>query len=199
MPRLLTLKSMLRRTLPLAVALLYLPATAFAEGMPQLDFANPLTKSQVVWGTLIFVVLYLLLSRWALPQVAEVLELRATTIEGNLEAARKAKVEADAAVAELTAATRAAQSEAQAQIAASVAASKDAADAQTVALNAKLEDQLRSAERQIAAARAAAVGALRQVATDTARDVITRLTGIVPQGQAVDTAVNAALAVRGQV
>ena len=37
--------------------------------MPQLDFANPLTTSQVVWGAIIFVVLYVLLSRIGLPKV----------------------------------------------------------------------------------------------------------------------------------
>ena len=44
--------------------------------MPQLDFANPLTIAQIVWLAIIFFTLYLLLSRWALPQVAEVLEVR---------------------------------------------------------------------------------------------------------------------------
>ena len=39
--------------------------------MPQLDFANPLTTSQVVWGAIIFVVLYILLSRIALPKVGD--------------------------------------------------------------------------------------------------------------------------------
>ena len=31
-----------------------------AQGMPQLDFANPLTLSQVVWGAIIFIVFLLL-------------------------------------------------------------------------------------------------------------------------------------------
>ena len=34
--------------------------------MPQLDFTTPLTTSQVVWGAIIFVVLYILLSPDAL-------------------------------------------------------------------------------------------------------------------------------------
>ena len=76
------------------------------EGMPQLDFKNVLLRSQVVWLVIIFVLLYVLLSRWALPKIATVLEKRASTIEGDLNAARSAKASADAAVAELTAKTR---------------------------------------------------------------------------------------------
>jgi len=97
----------------LAAALLLLPTTAFAaEGMPQLDFANKLTLAQVVWGAIIFVVLYLLLSRWALPQVGGVLATRAAAISGDLDTARAAKAKADAAIAELTDATQRARAEA---------------------------------------------------------------------------------------
>ncbi|MCW3476706.1 F0F1 ATP synthase subunit B family protein [Limobrevibacterium gyesilva] len=178
-----------------------LSSTAFAEeakkGMPQLDATNPLILSQVVWLAIIFLALYLLLSRWALPQVAEVLEARAATIGRDLDAARAAKAAADEAVAELTKATRTAQAGAQAEIAGAVAAAKDAAAAQSAQLNAKLDAQLDAAERQIAGARTAALGALRQVATDTASVVVSRLTGIAPDVHAVDSAVGAALAARG--
>ena len=40
-----------------------------AQGMPQLDFKNPLTTSQVVWGVLIFIVLLTL--SVAAPRVAK--------------------------------------------------------------------------------------------------------------------------------
>ena len=165
-------------------------------GMPQLDFANPLTIAQVVWLAIIFVVLYLLLSRWALPQVGAVLEQRANRIQGDLEAAKSAKASADAAVVELTAATRQAQVTAQAEIAGAVAAASEAAAAQAAMLNARLEKQLADAEGRINAARAAAVGALRSVATDTAAAVVTRLVGIAPSAGSVEQAVDAALAAR---
>jgi F-type H+-transporting ATPase subunit b len=166
-------------------------------GMPQLDFANKLTISQVVWLAIIFVVLYLLLSRWALPQVGAVLEMRAARIAQDLDAARAAKAQADGAVAELTAATRAAQATAQAEIAGAVAAAKEAAAAQAVTLNADLERQLAAAEARIGAARTAAMGALRQVAGETAVDVIARLTGTEADRGQVDQAVGTVLAARG--
>jgi len=168
------------------------------KGMPQLDFHNPLTISQVVWLAIIFLVLYVLLSRWALPQVAGVLEARAATIAGDLEAARRAKASADASIAELTKATQEAQASARAEIGAAVDAAKAAADAQSATLNARLEAQLAAAETQIASARASAMGALRQVAAETTSVVVARLTGASANAGAVDAAVGRALAARGQ-
>src|SRR6202043_1717252 len=54
------------------------------------------------------------------------------------------------------------------------------------------------AERQIAAARATALGALRQVATETATTVVNRLTGMAPDVRAIDPVVGTGLAARGQ-
>lgn len=188
----------------LGVALLLAPATAFAQeppssgGMPQLDFHNPLTTSQVVWLTIIFVVLYLLLSRWALPMVGTVVEQRAGTIDGDLEKARHAKAESDAAVAELTLATRKAHADAQARIADSLAEAKAAAAKQAEAMNARLDAQLRQAEQQIHAARQSAMAALRQVAGEAATNVVARLTGQAPSSQTVDAEVGTLVAARTQ-
>jgi F-type H+-transporting ATPase subunit b len=179
-----------------SVAFAAAPAAEKKGGMPQLDFGNPLTISQVVWLAIIFLVLYLLLSRWALPQVGAVLEMRASRIAADLEAAKAAKTQADAAVAELTAATRDAQATAQAEINAAVTSAKDAAAAQAATLNARLEKQLTEAEVRINAARGAAMGALRSVATDTAAAVVTRLVGTAPADGAVQAAVDGALAAR---
>ena len=84
--------------------------------MPQLDFSTPLTTGQVVWGAVIFVVLYLLLSRWALPQVGAVLEKRAVHIAATSTRRRRRRRRPTRAVAELTAATASARAEAQAAV-----------------------------------------------------------------------------------
>lgn len=189
---------------PLHAALLAFPllssgalaAGGGGAGMPQLDFANPLTKAQVIWGAIIFVVLYLLLSRWGLPQVASVLAEREGKIAGDLEAARAAKDRADTAVRDLTEATAKARAEAQAAIAAATDQAKQAAATQAASLNERLEAQLGEAEARITAARAAAMGALNQAARDTAETVITRLTGVPADGPALDRAIAGALAAR---
>lgn len=164
--------------------------------MPQLDFANPLTIAQVIWMLLIFGGLYMLLSRWALPQVASVVEGRAARIEGDLDTARAAKAEADAAVAEITAASRQAQTEAQAEIARAVAQAKAEAAEQTRQANERLDAQLAEAERRIGEARTAAMGALRQVASETAATVVTRLTGKPADPRVVVEAVGDVMAAR---
>ncbi|WP_428488276.1 F0F1 ATP synthase subunit B' [Rhodopila sp.] len=177
--------------------LLMLPAAAMAQGMPQLDFNSPLTISQVVWGAIIFVVLYLLLSRQGLPLVASVLEERAAHIGSDLESAHAARTRADAGIGEATAATAKARAESQAAINAALNEAKQAAAAQSEALNARLDVRLHEAEAQIAQARTAALGALRQVATDTAVSVVTRLTGAAPDNARLDTAIGTALSARG--
>lgn len=186
----------MRRIAVVALALLTLPAAAMAEGMPQLDFKNPLTISQVVWLAIIFAILYQLLAHWALPQVAAVLEARAEAISRDLEAARQAKAESDAAVASLTVATQQAQAAAQAEIASAVAAAKQVTASQSAELHARLDAQLAEAEQRIDAARTAAMGALRQVATETAAVMVARLTGQPAAAATLEAAVNDALAAR---
>jgi F-type H+-transporting ATPase subunit b len=181
-----------------AAFMLLLPAVArAAEGMPQLNFANPLTTAQVVWGAIIFALLYILTSRFALPKVGEVLDARATRISTDLETAHQAKTRSDAAVEEMTQATAKARADAQATINAELDKAKARAAAQTATLNERLDRQLADAETQISAARNAAMGALRQVATETATTVVTRLTGSTPDHARVDTAIGGALGARG--
>jgi F-type H+-transporting ATPase subunit b len=188
------------RALILASSALLLPVAGRAaeKGMPQLDFANPLTVSQVVWGAIIFVLLYVLMSRWALPKVATVVDARHASITGDLETARMAKAEADRAVRELTDATRQARAEAQAEVASATQRAKAEAAAKAAEMNQRLDAQLVEAEGRIGQARAAAMGALRQVAGETATAVITRLTGRAPDAATVDHAVGDLLAASGQ-
>lgn len=163
---------------------------------PQIDFANPLTKSQVVWLGIIFLALYLLLDHWALPQVGGVLEARASRIEADLDAARAAKASADAAVAEFTAVTRKAQADAMAEVTGAVEAAKAEAAAQAAIANQRLEQQLADAEKRIEAAKAASVGALHEVAIATTTDVVTRLAGFAPDASVIEHAVGRALTAR---
>lgn len=186
------------RIIPLLGAgLLMLPAAAMAKGMPQLDFSTPLTISQVVWGAIIFIVLYVMLSKTGLPLVASVLEERAAKIAKDLDEARAAKASADVGMTEAEQATAKARAEAQAAINAALEEAKKAAAAQSEALNARLEKQLQDAEAQIGQARASAMSALRQVATETAVTVVTRLAGTTPDAASLDGAIASALAARG--
>lgn len=188
-----------------AIALAAMPVAAFAAdphgggggGMPQLRFNDPMLIAQVVWLLIIFGVLYYLMSQIALPRVAEVLENRRNRIEGDLEAARTAKASADAAMEEHRVATARARAEAQAAIATAVQQAQDEAAKRADVLNAKLNAQIAEAESRIGAARDAAMGALRQVSTDTAEALVAKLMGSADRN-AVDAAVGRTLAARGQ-
>jgi F-type H+-transporting ATPase subunit b len=190
--------SRLRLIAPLAAGLFAIPLLARAEGgLPQLDFGNILTSYQVIWGVVIFAILYVLASRTALPMVESVLEARAKRIAGDLEGARDAKARADAGIQAAADATAKARSEAQSAINAAVESSKQAAAAQSAVLNERLDKQLKEAEGQIAAARGAALAALPGVASDTAVALITRLTGVAPDSVRLRDAIDAAMAARG--
>ncbi len=180
----------MRRLYLAGIALFLMAAGPEKEGMPQLNFKTPLTVSQVVWGAIIFSLLYVLLSKWALPKVGTVLVDRRTRINGDLDTARAAKTQADAAVAELTEATRRARTESQTAIATATQQAKTEAAAKAAVMNERLDAQLSEAEGRIAAARAAGMGALQQVAADTAVAIVTRVTGHAPEGDIVDRTVS---------
>ena len=189
----------------LAATLAALPGLAQAAadhaeqsgGMPQLAFGNPMTIAQVVWMLIIFGLLYYVMVRYALPQVEGVLEARRARIEGDLDTARAAKNRADSALAELRAASAKARAEAQAAVATATQQANAEAQAHADALSARLTAQIEAADARIAASRDAAMGALRQVATDTTESVITRLLGTSERG-AAERAVDMELATRGQ-
>jgi F-type H+-transporting ATPase subunit b len=171
---------------------------AHAEGsMPQFDFRNPLLVAQIVWGTIIFVGMYVSFTRIGLPHVAAVLTAREQTIGGDLEQARIAKEKADRAVAELNEARRVAYAEAQTALSAATQKAKDVAAVKAEEVNAKLDQQLADSEKQIAAARADAMSALREAAADTAEMLVGRLAGRPADAHAVRVAVADALAARG--
>ncbi|EKM98268.1 MULTISPECIES: F0F1 ATP synthase subunit B family protein [Acidocella] len=185
------------RRISTALLLALAPSAALAEGkMPQMDFSNPLTLDQVGWMAVILVVLYLLLSRWGLPQMGKVLENRAAIIARDLAAARAAKQDADRAVALLTATLASARANAQAEVAKAVADAKAQAASKAAALNAELEAKLAESEARIEAARASAMAAIKPVAAQAASEILLKLTGAVPEQSELSQRVEDALAAR---
>jgi len=183
------------RRLALAAGLSLCPAIAMAaSSMPQMDFSNPLTTSQVVWMAVILAVLYLLLAQWGLPAMGKILARRAATIEADLNAARAAKAEADKAVADLNKTMKDARAAAQSKMATAVAEAKAQALAESQALAARLEAQLADSEAQIAGAREAAIAAIKPVAAEVATEILLRLTGRKPEAAALTPEIDAAYA-----
>lgn len=165
--------------------------------MPQLAFTDPLMISKLVWLLIIFGLLYFVLKTYALPQVASVLDERAALIAADLNAARDAQASGEAALAEIRASTAAARAEAQAAIASAMVEAQLKSAQQAAEINARLAAQVSEAEARVRAARDQAMGALREVAGETATAMLTRLSITAPAND-VTAAVDRA-ASRGSV
>ena len=144
----------------------------------------------------LFVVLYILMARVALPRIGNVLSARQEKIDDNLEAAEQlrtqAKADADAYTSELTKAREAARA---AIASATREVSSDAA-AKSEALGQRLTQQIKAAEAEIEKAKATARTSIREAAIGVAQTATQRLIGSAPADQATAAAVDRALHAR---
>lgn len=138
---------------------------------------------QLVWLVLIFGLLYVLMSRLALPRVGGIIENREARIAADLDASRDMQAKAQAAAAANDENLRLRREEAQAigrdaqqKIAAETAAQRTLAETQAA-------EKIRAAEERIAAAKAQALGNVEQIAVDAAAAIVQKLSGA-----SVDTA-----------
>lgn len=170
-----------RFLLSAAAPLAALPGRAVAEGMPQLHFKDPLLQGQVVWGAIIFIIFYLLLSRSALPRVADVIKARETRIQSDLDLARRARKDADQAQKELCEAREKASEDANATIQSIRETTRDAIRVQAEETAARLEAEIKNAEAQIILSRNNALSSINEVASSTAVTLAERLIGTADQ------------------
>ena len=165
----------------------HVPAGEHGGGFP--PFQKDTFASQLLWFTLVFVTLYLLMSRFALPRIGSILEHRRQRIEGDLAEAQRLKDESDAAIAAYQQALADARSRAQAL--ANETRQRAAAEAEKSrkALDATLNTRIADAEKIIADKRAAAMLNVQDIATEAAVAIIERLIGVAPADQQVAQAV----------
>jgi F-type H+-transporting ATPase subunit b len=132
---------------------------------------------QLVWLALTFGLLYLLLKRFALPRVGEVIEERRDRIQRDLEKAEKLKVETEQALATYEAAL----AEARAKGNAIAKTMRDELSAEVekerAAVDAHIAGKLADAEAQIAQSKTKAMASVADIAADTAAAVVARLLG----------------------
>lgn len=144
-------------------------------GMPQLNPA--VFMPQLFWLAIVFIGLYIVMSKVALPRVNEVFDARATRIANDLDQAAALKQQAEAAMqayekAQSEARTKAAELVRQTE--AAMAAQKSSRETQ---LGRELGDRLKAAETRIASAKSAALGNLTQMSSEVARAAVERLIG----------------------
>lgn len=171
-------------------------AAALAEetakkGMPQF---NPNTMpSQLFWLIVCFALLYVVMSKVIVPTLGGTIEARAAKIQGDLDAAARARDEAKSALTHYERSLADARAEAQ-------RANRVAADIVSAASNARMAEigtriggEIAAAERRIAAAREAAMGNVRTMAVEVAQAAFGKLVGGQADAARVDALVGQAL------
>ncbi|MFV0280628.1 MAG: F0F1 ATP synthase subunit B' [Rhodoblastus sp.] len=140
-------------------------------------FDSTYFSSQLIWLTLIFGALYLLMSRVALPRVAGILKARGDTISNDLQTAKTAQGKAEAAGADLEKTLAEAKGKAQAmgQEAHQNLAAETEAKRKT--LEGELNAKLAAADAQIAETKAKAMANVEAVAKDAAAAIVEHITG----------------------
>jgi F-type H+-transporting ATPase subunit b len=156
-------------------------------------FEKSTFASQLVSILIAFVALYLIVSRIALPRVGRVIDERQNAIDGDLAAAQKLKDESDNALKAYESELAAARSRAQAISAETRDKLNAASEAERKTLEDRLSLKLAEAEKTIAATRETAMSNVRGIAADAAAAIVQRLTGVLPDGTAVNSAVDASL------
>lgn len=132
---------------------------------------------QLVWLALTFGLLYVLLKRFALPRVGEVIEERQERIKRDLEKAEKLKVDTEQALANYEQALAEARTKAN-------AIAKDVrdklaseVDKERAAVDAQIAKKVADAEARIAQSKAKAMANVSDIAADTASAVVAKLLG----------------------
>ena len=145
--------------------------------------------SQVVWLVISFVLLYVLMSKVALPRIGSILADRSKRIADDISAAQQFKERSDAAHAAYEKALADARTRAQSIANATREQQQAAAEATNKRLEAELHERLAAAEKSIAGTRAAAMGNVGAIATEAASAIVERLIGETPSAHDVAAAV----------
>jgi len=155
--------------------------------MPQLDIGS--FAPQLVWLAITFILLYVLMSRVALPRIGDVLEERQSRIARDIEEADRLRRESEEAIRTYDAALADARAKAQAL----AGDAKQKAQGEAAARNAELERQLATqtedADRRIREMAARAQGEVAGIATEAAQAIASRLIGSPVSADAAKAAV----------
>ena len=147
--------------------------------------------SQIVWLTIVFGLLYWLMSKVALPRVGAILENRRSRIEGDLADAARMQQQATAAGAAYDSKLAEAKARAQALAQQTHEELLAADEAKRHALEAELNGKMAAAESQITETKTRAMGNVQGIARDAAAAIVEHLTGKPADQGAIDAAVSA--------
>ena len=150
-------------------------AEASGPGMPQLDFST--WGNQIFWLVITLVVIYIILSRVALPRIASVLAERQGTITNDIAAAEDLKAKAQDAEAAYDKALIDARAEAGRIVAETKAGIQADLDKAIATADTKIAAKAAEGEKVIAEIRAGALDNVKVVAKDTAKEIVAAMGG----------------------
>lgn len=150
--------------------------------------------STLFWLLVVFLTLYWLMSRIALPRVSNTIEKRNETIAADLDRASLMQKKAE----EAGVAYQSALSKARSNAVAIGQQAKDKAAAEAAerrkATEQEVATRIAAAEQQIATTKQAAMGNVEAIATDAAASIVEHLSGVAPSPDQVREAVRRAVA-----
>jgi F-type H+-transporting ATPase subunit b len=155
---------------------------------PPLDATS--FPSQLFWLVIFFGALYFLMSRLVLPKLGAILTRRKAQVDGDLARAQALKDETEAAVRHYEKAL--ADAKANANDIARDTKSKVTAeiDGEQATLDGALSKKIKDAEARVAKAKAKAMESVETIASNSAADIVSKLTG----GTTTKTAIAKAIA-----
>jgi F-type H+-transporting ATPase subunit b len=146
-----------------------------AGAFPPMDATT--YPSQIFWLVVFFGLLYVLMSRLALPRMAQVLERRHSAIAGDLAKASALKNETELAIQSYEKALADARAGAQAIASETRARIGGEVESERAALDKTLAARIADAEARIAASKTLAMKDGGDVAAETAAEIVAELTG----------------------
>jgi F-type H+-transporting ATPase subunit b len=156
------------------------------HGFP--PFQSEHFPSQLVWLAISFVLLYVLMSRIALPRIGAIMAERGRLISDDLGAAERLKEQSNAAHSAYEKAL--ADARARAQTIASTTREQHARAAEDMhkRLESQLHERLAAAEQTIAKRRGVAMSNVRTIAGEAASAIVERLIGQQPRQEEIAAA-----------
>ena len=151
------------------------PAEHGSGGLPQFQFEH--WAGQIGYLLILFVVLYLLVSKVFAPRLRKVMDERADTISNAVATARQVQAEAAGQAAEAQAEVAKARADARAMAAAAKARVAEEANARQASEEAVVNARIAEAEAAIGKTRDAAMSNVSTIAADTTAAMVERLTG----------------------
>ncbi|MEO8668406.1 MAG: F0F1 ATP synthase subunit B [Bauldia sp.] len=149
--------------------------------------------SQLLWLAITFVLLFWILSKFAIPRIKGILADRRDRIAGDLDAAEKMKLQSEQAIANYEKALAEARANANRIAEGARDESKAASAKQRAVIEAGLGKQLAEAEARIATIKSRAVAEVGTIAGEATEAVVAALTDASVSRQEIETAVAAAM------